>query len=121
MKLDQNGDFPVRTLLAILSFLALIGWGACHLDPPAMKQASIHVAERPWDWRRTAAGWERSHQWWPGGINPTPSLASTISPVYVALLEVGISLAALVAFPSRCLRNGEKSRHASTETAAGRH
>jgi hypothetical protein len=115
------GEFIVRTILTILVPLALIGWMSCHFDPPSTRQAAVDVAERPGDWRRTASGWEQADEWWRADPSPAPSVGSAISPAFVALLEVGISVAALLAFPPGAQKNFQKLPPPSTETPAGRH
>jgi hypothetical protein len=111
----------LRALLTVLLLLTLIGWGACHVDPPAQEQSWPTLAERPWDWRRTADGWERSDRWWPRTQDYSPSLAAAIFPVHVALLEVGLSLAVLVAFPPRKRKKPENSPRPSTKMPASPH
>jgi hypothetical protein len=63
---------------------------------------SVRSPERPFGWRRTQTGWEKSHDWWKGEPKRF-SVGSRLSPLSVAALEMAVSLAALAT-----LASGEK-------------
>src|SRR4051812_48480943 len=84
----------MRTVIAILLLLLLVGSAACHLPSSAdPRERSSDRANDPW--RRTANGWERN-QWQPA---PRESLAFSLPhPAILALGEALLASAALLAF-----------------------
>jgi hypothetical protein len=89
----------VRILLVLLLVLVAAGCVGCRIDADPFGHGSP-IAERPFGWRRTALGWEKSHDWWKA--EPIrPSLGARLSPVSVAAFELAVSLGGLAIFASR--------------------
>lgn len=93
----------MERLLYTLVVVLLIGSGAVLADLPsgqntADREGSLQATPRL-DWVRTAHGWEQSSRWQHLLEDYTLTPALRIHPLLIALLELLISLAALVAFP----------------------
>ena len=119
----------LRPRLLLISLLCGGVWLACHVDQvpsvtaelwPVGRRAEAappHAAgqslenlrpQPPRGWRRTAQGWQRADAWQPFPVAAGPSL----HPLTVALLELLLSLAALVAWTtSRATRNRQRPAH----------
>lgn len=85
----------MRWLAGFLLLLAAIGWLACEIRLPAPTTATGASLD---SWRLTRDGWEQASWLTPPTSRPAPSL----HPAVVGLLELLLSLTALVAFPA-CL------------------
>ena len=83
----------MQWILALVIFLVGLGWIAVEYEPPLSGEPA--VVESPW--RRTANGWERVERWGQTSA-PTPP---ALHPLLVAVFQTALSVAALVAFPSR--------------------
>jgi hypothetical protein len=93
----RTKEFLVRILLVVMVTLAAAGWAACHVEPTHLGFVSQPTATKPFGWRRTAEGWEKSENWWKTEIHPSPSAGSRLSPLSLAAMEAALSLAALAA------------------------
>jgi hypothetical protein len=98
----------VRILLVVLLALTAVGWVLCGLEANPW-EASVRSAEKPFGWRRTDQGWEKSHDWWKAEPRRL-SVGARLSPMSVAAFEVAVSLAGLALFANREKENGKKTR-----------
>jgi hypothetical protein len=83
----------MRWLACFFLLLTAVAWLACEIRLPETATATGASLD---SWRRTRDGWEHASWLTP----PTPSPAPTLHPAVVGLLELFLSLAALVAFPA---------------------
>lgn len=87
----------MRWIAWCLVFVIAMGWLASEVPLPESPAAA---AKRPDCWRRTEDGWQWA--WW---LTPQiPVRRPALHPGAVGLLEVLVSIAALVAFPIRSRR-----------------
>ena len=94
----------MRLIVAIL--LALAAWAVSHASAIATAGDGASAAGRQadaaagdGDWRRTVNGWERKSNWEPvEQRRAAPRLPWRVHPLALALLQLLISLAALLAF-----------------------
>jgi hypothetical protein len=96
-------ETPARDLRA--------GEGHRREPPPNLLQEDAEASALGWEttWRRTRDGWERPGQWTFHRKSHPPAL----HPIVVALLEVFLALAALIALPETGnRRSGPKSKAA---------
>ena len=96
----------MRTILVLMLLLISLGAVACNLPASAPADDSSHEATLSHDdtWRRTRVGWERQTDWRRPLVTPDPA----IGPLVVGLLQVFISVTALVAFPARPSSSGKR-------------
>lgn len=93
----------MRQLVWILLILTVAGWLACEIPSDRHPTASQSQLD---DWRRTPRGWERA-DWL---VPEIPARRAALHPGVVGLLELLVSLAALVAFPARLGPSGVGNR-----------
>jgi len=82
----------MRWLVGFFLLLVAVGWLACEIRLPETTAATGASLD---SWRRTRDGWE--HASWLTAQTRSP--APALHPAVVGLLELFLSLAALVAFP----------------------
>ena len=98
----------MRRFVWVLLLLMAAGWVACQMpfsDTAARSERRLDC------WRRTRDGWEIANWVMP----EPPTRCPALHPGVVGLLELLVSIAALIAFPAQL---GAKSRH--KEDASGR-
>jgi hypothetical protein len=96
-------DWNVRLIGWLLLIMVVVGWLASELPPAATppSRSAGQSEDGAVRWRRTSDGWQDSSRW--VTLRPTPRPA--VHPAVIALLEVSLTLAAMIA-----LGDGRPSR-----------
>ena len=85
-------ELSVRWIISITATLLALGLFAIYVASPPEPQLNRLPADR---WVRTQDGWEQPRWWKP----LQPEYPATLHPLVVALLELLLSVIALLAFP----------------------
>ena len=92
--------FLVRALLTVISVAVISYCLSCWKHSSGERIAIAAYAETT-SWVRTSSGWERNSVL---NLDQRPFFAPALHPSLVACFQLGISLFALLAFPSSCLQ-----------------